>query len=51
MLDPRGQRLKLPDGPSFQPRRASEDCLGNGDIVEGICEIVSASVSRFFRRC
>ena len=28
LMDPPGQRLKLPDGPSVQLRRASEHCLG-----------------------
>ena len=35
MLDPAGQRVKLPDGPSVQLRRASEHCLGNREILEG----------------
>ena len=36
LLDPPGERLKLPHGPSFQLRRASEHCLGNREILEGI---------------
>ena len=51
MLDPPGQRLKLPDGPSVQLRRASEHCLGNREILEGISKIVNANASRFFRGC
>ena len=51
MLDPPGQRLKLPDGPSVQLRRASEHCLGNREILEGISNIVNANASRFFRGC
>ena len=47
MLDPAGQRVKLPDGPSVQLRRASEHCLGNREILEGISKIVNANVSRF----
>ena len=35
MLDPTGQRLKLPDGPSVQLRRVSEHCLRNSEILEG----------------
>ena len=49
MLDPPGQRLKLPDGPSVQLRRASEQCLGNREISEGISKIVNANASQFFR--
>ena len=51
MLDPPGQRLKLPDGPSVQLRRASERCLGSREIFEGISKIVNANASRFFRGC
>ena len=51
MLDPPGQRLKLPDGLSIQLRRASEHCLGNREILEGISEIMNANASRFFRGC
>ena len=36
MLDPPGQRLRLPDGSSVQLRRASEHFLGNREILEGI---------------
>ena len=36
MLDPPGQRFKLPDGPSVQPQRASEHCLGNREILARI---------------
>ena len=36
MLDPPGQRLKLPGGPSVQLRRASANCPGNREILEGI---------------
>ena len=36
MLDPPGQRFKIPDGPRVQLRRASEYCLGNREILEGI---------------
>ena len=43
MLDPPGQRLKLPDGASVQPRRASEQCLGNREILEGISKFVNAT--------
>ena len=42
MLDPPGQRLKLPDGPRVQLRRASEHCLGNHEILEGTSKIVNA---------
>ena len=42
MLDPPSQRLKLPDGPSVQLRRASEHCLRNREILEGISKIVNA---------
>ena len=31
-LDHPGQRLKLPDGPSVDPRRLSEHCLRIADI-------------------
>ena len=51
MLDPPGQRLQLPDGPSVQLRRASEQCLGNREIFGGISKIVNANASRFFRGC
>ena len=51
MLDPPGQRLKLPDGPSVQLRRASEHCFGNREILEGISKIVNTNASRFFRGC
>ena len=50
-LDPPGQRLKLPDSPSVQPRRASEYCLGDREILEGISKFVNSNVSRFFRGC
>ena len=36
MLDPPGQRSKQPDGPSVQLRRASEHCIENSEISEGI---------------
>ena len=36
MLDPPGQRLKVPDGPSVEPRRLSEYCLGNMEIDERV---------------
>ena len=51
MLDPPGQRLKLPDGPSFQLRRASEHCLGSHEILEVISKTVNANASRFVRGC
>ena len=51
MLDPPGQRLKLPDGPSVQRRRASEHCLGNHEILEGISKFLNVDVSRFLRSC
>ena len=38
MLDPPGQRVKLPDGPSVQLRRALEHCLENREILEGISQ-------------
>ena len=41
MLEHPGQRLKLPDGPSVQPRQ----------ILEGISKFVNVNVSRFFRGC
>ena len=34
MLDPSGQRLKPPDGPSVQVRRASEHCLGSTTVAK-----------------
>ena len=36
MLDPPGQRLKPPNGPSVQLRRASEHCLRSREILEAI---------------
>ena len=50
VLDPPGQRLKLPDGPSAQLWRASEHCLGNREILERISKIVNANnASGFFQ--
>ena len=47
MLDPPGQHQKLPDGPSVQPRCASEHCLGNREILEGLSKFVYATFHDF----
>ena len=43
VLDPPGQGLQLPGGPSAQLRRALEHCVGNREILEGISKIVNPS--------
>lgn len=40
MLDPPGQRLKLPGSPSVEPRCLSQHCLGNMDIDERVSNFV-----------
>ena len=47
MVDHPGQRLKLPDGPSVEPRRLSEHCLQNMEIDDRISYFVIANFSIF----
>ena len=48
ILDPPDQRLKLPDGPSVEPRRLQQKCLGNVEVGERISKIMIDNFSRFF---
>ena len=47
MLDHPGQRLKLPDGPSVEPRRLSEYFLRNMEIDDRISSFVIVNFSIF----
>ena len=48
LLDPPGQRLKLPDGSSVQPRRALEHCLGNHELLSGISKFMNGNIAVVF---